>query len=158
MKRWIWILCGVLLFGLMGENGTEIENLKPVQLLEISRENGRILLQTDTGDRGRGRNLQEALEDLQASSDGRIFLETADLLLVRKNTEDLLNHLDSILRPAVRICITESQVDLQKAAKFLSCHRPERTLGEYRTGRKSLNRLLLKEGKMYLEGIGRKTA
>ena len=151
MKRWMWILCGILVFQLLGETGTQVENLKPVQLLYGSREADKIILKTDTGDMGSGESLQEALANMQKTASGRIFLETADLLLLSESSADLLPELRTVLRPAVRVCIANQEPDLKAAAEYLSYHEPETILGQLRSRKYPLPELILKEGGMELE-------
>ena len=129
MKRWAWILCGILLMGTGGKTGEDLETLKPVCLLEVSWKKGSVMLRTDTGDYGTGASLQSALKDMEETSSGRIFLETADFLLLEGNAEALLPEIWEKLRPAVRVCRTEEKLDLRQAAEYLSVHLPETTLG-----------------------------
>ena len=105
MKRWMWILCGLLAFQMLEKTGSEMETLQPVQLLEVSRQGRWILLRTDTGDRGMGENLLSALQDMQESSRGRIFLETAEQVILKKGTESLVPELQQLLRPAAAVCM-----------------------------------------------------
>lgn len=152
MKRWMWILCGILVFQFLGETGEEVENLKPVQLLYAEKNGMEILLETDTGDQGRGQSLEEALENMQETASGRIFLETADQLLLSEDSEELLPELQRVLRPAARVCIAEEKPDLKEAAEFLTFHKPETTMGRLKSGIILLPGLILEEGRMRLEG------
>ena len=131
MKRWMWLMCALLLFCLMEQTGAQVEMLQPVQLLQVSKINGSIWLRTDTKDFGTGKTLQDALEDLQATSEKQIFLETADMLILGENTEYLLPELRAYLRPAVQVCRTVGEMDPAQAAAFLENHSSRLTLGEY---------------------------
>ena len=145
MKRWVWLLCGILLMGAGGKQGVELENLKPVSLLEVRREDGIITLRTDTGDYGTGKTWQAALKDMEETSTGMIFMETADFLLLCENTDELLPEICEKLRPAIRVCKSERKIDPQSAAEFLSAHPPCTTLGAvFREGKEPAR--LLKEG------------
>ena len=152
MKRWMWILGALLAFQLMEKTGSDIEQLQPVQLLEVSRSRGEILLRTDTGDQGRGRNLEAAMKNMADTSEKRIFLETADQLLLRKNTEYMVTELYRFLRPAVRVCRVGQKVDLKQAAKFLSTHEPRNTLGKLYAGEGQLPELKVERGRLKLAG------
>ena len=128
MKRWMWILCGLLVFSLMEETGSRVEELQPVQLLQVTKKNGSIWLETDTNDFGRGDTLKNAMEDLQITAEKQIFLETADMLVLGENTESLLPELRRYLRPAVQVCRTQDDIDLTQAAVYLQNHRSYITL------------------------------
>ena len=152
MKRWMWILGALLAFQLMEKTASDIEQLQPVQLLEVSRSRGEILLRTDTGDQGRGRNLEAAMKNMADTSEKRIFLETADQLLLRKNTEYMVPELYRLLRPAVRVCRVGQKVDLKQAAEFLSTHEPRNTLGKLYAGEGQLPELKVERGRLKLAG------
>ena len=80
MKYWAWYIGAVVLVAALGWMpflGTDVARLRPVELISVSREEAQVLVETDTGDSGRGRTLELALEDLHDSTPGEIFLETA---------------------------------------------------------------------------------
>ena len=152
MKRWMWIICGILAFQMLGKTGEDLETLKPVQLLQVEKEQEQIILKTDTGDRVRGNTLRLALEDMQETADGRIFLETADYLLLTEGTEELVPELRKQLRPAVRLCMAEKNGNLKKLAQFLSAHEPGVSLGQYGYGKEKLPVLIMRKGRLKLAG------
>lgn len=152
MKRWMWLLSAVLVVGLLGQSGEKLEELKPVQLLYVRKDGNRISVRTDTGDFGEGDTLPLALADLQSGTAGRIFLETADLLVLSREAESLLPQMGAYLRPAAMVCRAEYQIEPAEAADYLRIHRPGITLGMLRRKSCSLPVLKLEKGRMKLCG------
>lgn len=157
MKRWMWILLGILGLSLLGEARNGIEELEPVQVLYAECAEGTVTLGTDTGSSGRGRSLETALLDMRRKSDRRIFLETAEQLLLGEGGESLLPQLTILLRPAVRVLRAEGKPDLSKAASYLRTHETKTTLADLRAGRGVIPRLYREEGGVYFAGADGKT-
>lgn len=150
MKRWIGLLAGfALAVFLAPSEETDISALRPVELLYIYKEEGQIYVETDTGDLGKGKDLQGALEDLKATSPGEIFLETAGYVVVTPETKGYLLGLQQILRPATEIVQAEDRIDTGTAAEYLSVHGPGAMLRDYHTEEK-LPELKIEEGRCYL--------
>lgn len=143
MKRWI-ILTAAVAAALMfpSRSATDVAELLPVELLYVYQENG-VRVETDTGDVGRGENLEAALENLKATASGDIFLDTVDYLILTKDTVGLLPQLWGILRPATEVCLGVN-ADAQAAA-FLSAHKPGVTLNDIRSGEQRLPTLIRTE-------------
>lgn len=148
MKR--WIIVGLMFAALLlsPSRGTEVSELLPVELLYICESEGQILVRTDTGHAGAGDTLETALADLKAVAPGRVFLETADYLIVTEETQHLLPQLWEILRPATEVCLgIGADAD---AAEFLSVHKPNVTLNDLRGGNDRLPILIQTEGRYHL--------
>lgn len=152
MKRWIFFLLALATALMAAPSAeTDVSNLHPVEVLYIYKETeADIVIETDTGDFGKGANLQEALEDLKESAPGEIFLETAAYVLVTEETKVLLPELMKILRPATEIVVTKGNVDVKTAGNYLTVHRPKVTLQDYRSGESRLPELTMTEGRFYL--------
>ena len=56
--------------------------LVPVQALVIDAKDGTVFVTADTGDNGRGGNLDAALSDLQSGCAGALFTQTAEHVIV----------------------------------------------------------------------------
>ena len=78
-----------------------------------------VRLQTDTGDTGVGINPNSALKDMQEHAVGKLFLETADYLILQAGCEEMLPALSEMLRPSCKVCVLIGCADPQKAAKQL---------------------------------------
>ena len=150
MKRWLVYLAVLVLCGTSANRGTDIGELAPVEVVWLTEENGQVYLETDTGDMGRGENVQEALCDMKATAPGTIFLETADYLIVQQGREDLLVQLYDILRPSCKVCVMQLMPDLEKAVTFLSAHEPLVTLRQYQVEKCALQILEEQDGRFEL--------
>lgn len=150
MKRWIGLLAGFALAVFLAPSGkTDISELRPVELLSLYKEEGQLCVETDTGDLGRGVDLQTALKDLRATTPGEIFLETADYVMVTAETKECLLELKTILRPATEIVQMQDRIEASAAVEFLSVHRPGLLMKDY--GSESmLPQLSIKEGRCCL--------
>ena len=78
----------------------EIAKLEPVQGVWMYEEDGRIVLETDTKDKGVGTTAKEALENMKKQSSGIIYLDTAQYLLVT-NAEEQISTLKQHLKGSV---------------------------------------------------------
>lgn len=153
MKRWLWYLVALLLVAAMGWmpfTGTDVAKLQPVEVIRVGVAEDLVRVETDTGDSGSGTDLEEAFSDLKESIPGKVFLETADYLLISRQAQSLLEPLTAYLRPACGICLEEGAAELEAVAKFLGAHEPGMTLQEYRAGKRELPELHTREGRMYL--------
>lgn len=150
MKRFIlYIMVLAAVLGLPAE-GIDVGQLQPVELVSISKVRSEVVLETDTGDMGRGETVAEAFSDLKATTSGEVFLDTADYLLVKKGAEELVPELSAFLRKAVRLCWQEGETDLEAAAVYLRTHTPAATLKTFaKTGMMEV--LRVNKGRMHLE-------
>ena len=83
---------------------TDLGSLLPVETLCVTRERGRIVV-SGRDVCGEGRDWASAMENLEATASGTVFLETADRLIVAENAADCLPAIcqDERLRPAVQL-------------------------------------------------------
>lgn len=147
MRRWILYAAVVLLLlALAPVEKTDIGQLIPVELLYVYKEEGKTVAETDTGCLGRGANLEKAIEDLHATAEGELFLETADYLIVTKDTQALIPELGAYLRPGTQVCLGIN-MDAQAAA-YLAAHSPQVTMNDIRAGKETLPVLVkIEEGR-----------
>lgn len=153
MRRWliyliIFVAAAAMDFSMF--RGTDVAKLLPVEVVRISKENGQIVLKTDTENVGRGTGLEEALSDLKATAEGDVFLETADYLIIAPGCTDLLEELKVCLRPSCGICLEAEETDLENAAKFLNAHEPKVTLQDWYSGITELPTLMVRGEQMKL--------
>ena len=151
MKQWIvyGLTLAVLLFP--SKQGTELGKLRPVELFYAYREGETLVLRTDTGDLGAGRNLRQAVSDLKRTSQGAVFLDSADYLIVTEETEALIPEFINKMRPSAEVCRTADDVDPEKAAEFLSSHPGNVTLQDLRAGERKLPQLRAGKGRYHLD-------
>ena len=146
-KIWIPVLIALLLLSRVEHTGVDVGELEPVELVQLSKEEAGLCVETDTGARGYGQNLETAIENLYESSSAAVFLDTAEYLVLTGQTEEYLPQLYEILRPACRVCVTDGKVDLTQTVKFLGAHPPQVKLLQCRAGVAELPTLYFQKGR-----------
>lgn len=118
-----WILYIVLFLGaiLVPGKATDVGQLIPVEVVAVSEKQGSIILETDTGDWGRGETMAEAIGNMEKHAPGVIYLDTAEYLIVEEGIDPCL--LLPWLKGNVRVCIG-ADLPLQEIAEFLAIHKP----------------------------------
>lgn len=152
--RWILSLLATLLVAALGWlpfRGTDVATLEPAEALYVSLEEDAVLVETDGGWFGKGRNVDEAVADLKESAPGQVFLQTVDYLLLQTDSENLLPTLYSHLRSGCSVCLTEEKPDLEKATTYLRAHSPSTTMQDYRVGKTHIQKLIMQEDRAYLD-------
>lgn len=134
MKRilcYIGILAAVLSWPV---ERLDVGKLCPVQVVSVSKKDNWIVIETDTEDVGMGATARQALQNLEDTTSGVIYLDTARYLLLSQDAEGAVEELRDALKPSVEMCIGTQQVDLQEAAVFLAAHGELPRLKEWRSG------------------------
>lgn len=109
--------------------------LVPVQSLVIDAKDGTVLVTTDTGDVGRGGNLDAALSDLQSGCAGALFTQTAEHVIVTSRAWYLTPQVcvSRQLRPAAKLYRAMEEVKKpEEALRFLQAHPGSLTLSHAR--------------------------
>lgn len=150
MRRWMILVAALLLYWLLPSASTELGQLRPAGVLYLTMEEKNIRLETDMGDFGVGETLDGALADLRQCASGVVFLDTAEYLVLNKSAVFLLPQLQQLLRPSVRICLAEGELDLEAAYAYLSNHIPGHVLSEA-AGEPTMQRLIYKGERFILE-------
>lgn len=151
MKKWLLLLfLGVLLLWKPFE-ATDVARLKPVEVIRLSTFAGGVLVETDTGDSGVGATIEKAIADLKNTTDGDVFLDTVDRLLISPTAVSLLPDLGAYLRPGCNVCIEMGRVELESVGAYLNIHEPGVTLQDHRAGQTALPVLYVVDGRMYLD-------
>ena len=99
-----------------------VGQMLPVQVVALSRENGWTVIETDTGNRGIGGTAKQALRNLKDRANGKIYLDTAEYLLLGKETADAVEELRNELRQTIQLCEMAKPIDLAQAANYLKAH------------------------------------
>ena len=137
MKKWLYLIGALATVGILSRlphPARDIAKLKPIRTVYLYMDQGRLCIETDTGDSGSGADLTEATADLRSRADGEIFLDTAEFLLLAPEVEitpDFYTH----LRPGCKVCYTDTTPDLEAATEYLAAHPPETTLAHHRAQR-----------------------
>ena len=149
MRR-ILLYIGALALALLGGRGTDIGSLRPVELVRLTEQGGILILDTDTGDRGWGLTVGQAVEKLKETASGEIYLDTADYLLLEEGTEDYLPDLRHYLKEKTAVVYAVEGIDLKEAVAYLRIHEPTGTMKE---GENPQEKLSLEAGKMILKNF-----
>ena len=130
MKR-IVIYC-IILTGILciPVKRMEIRDLEPIQAVWMYVEDGNIVLQTDTEDEGRGKNVPDALEDMKNKSSGIVYLDTAQFLLVSEKAQQQVGELSPYLKDKVKISLWDGG-DLKEVARYMQSHKIGVKLGKW---------------------------
>ena len=136
MKRiliYIGILAAVLLVPL---ERTDVGKLRPVQTVAVYREEDLYTIATDTGDKGSGKTVADALKDLKQTTPAVIYLDTAQFLLAGKNTEEAVEQLRPCFRKSVEVYSFRGEADLKLVSEYLMVHGSGPKLKQWNLGEK----------------------
>ena len=147
----LYVAVLALLF--LGGKGTDVGQLRPVEVVQLYEKNGFLLIKTDTGDTGWGVGVEEAVEKLKNTAPGRIYLDTADYLLIEEGLEEYLPAIYLYLKGRTAGAYGLEEMDLQEAAAYLRVHRPLETVGK---GENPREKLIFQGGKIILKKCKKK--
>lgn len=122
MKRILIYIAALAALAFLPVEGTDIGKLRPVEVVQVYRQDDTVVIATDTGDVGKGTDSQTALANIIATTPGIIYLDTAEYLLIAEGAEDVAAELRAALKKSVQICMADKEIDLALAAKFLPAH------------------------------------
>ena len=100
----------------------DVGALRPVKVVLLTRPAETFVLQTDTGDWGTGKSIAAALENLNATTPGILYLDTARYLLVSEDALDAVQELRDVMKGKVQLCMAESVELTEETAQFLQSH------------------------------------
>ena len=100
----------------------KIGELIPVQVVSVQKEKGWTVIETDSGNRGIGGDAQKALKNLKDTAKGKIYLDTAEYLLIGKNAEEAVEMLRGDLKKTVKLCAAAKTLDPGETVEFLDVH------------------------------------
>ena len=136
MKRiWTIMLCAAaaICFARLPGTGADAAKLLPAQTLVISRQGDAVTVETDVGACGTGKTLADALRQTARSAAGTLFLDTAEYIVLTRETWDLLPQLvrEAQLRPAAKpVLCGQDVIAAQEANEILQAHPTEATLAQ----------------------------
>ena len=136
MRKMMWYLILIIGALMIPAEKTDIGNMKPVELVQLERNGDRVMIRTDVEDKGQGQDVSEALENLNRMSNGIIYLDTADYLLVDMDAAADVVELAGVLKASTRVCWAEKKIDPEKAAAFLRIHQPQTQFKDWNTENK----------------------
>lgn len=122
MKRWILYIAILALVAAAPTKSMNIGKLLPVKAVGVYKEENWFRIETDTGNRGFGGTVSQALRNMKDTASGTIYLDTAEYLILTKDTQTAAQELEPELRPSVRVCMAAKKMDLAKVAEYLDVH------------------------------------
>ena len=159
-KRVLWLAAALtlVLAGVLPVQTRDVSELLPAQVLCVWTEGTQVCVRCDCGASGAGQTLEAAFADMERTTEGVLFLDTAEDILLAAGARELTGALArcSALRPAARLYLTDGEmIDPAQARAFLQAHPGGMTLGAVRaalleTGEASLPRLHREEGRLRL--------
>ncbi len=133
--------------------GTDVGKLAPAQLVHIYMEEEKTVVRTDLDNMGMGDSLEAAFADLQARTPGKVFLDTAEYLLISREAEAQLPAISRWLKKECLVCLSDGVEDLASAAAYLQAHPPELKLKGCKDGAMVCQILQEEYGQFRLEKI-----
>ena len=150
MKRLFGYLLVTVLALSVPEYSSDVGKLIPVETVLLRLEGNTVVLETDTGHYGIGTGVREAIVDMKETAEGVLFLDTADYLLLGKESGPWVGELKPYLKGKVLACAMEEKADLKMVTAYLAAHKPEYTIEEAYEG-KPVERLSVAGGRYRLE-------
>ena len=147
--RWIVYIAALALTLLAPVKRTDVGMLQPVEVICLQRRGEELLITTDTQDRGAGKTLAKAVENLKETTAGIVYMDTAEYLLIYPGCDLEAQRLKEYLKSNVRICRISQEMDLAEAALFLDVHKPTGHLGDWEIGEKP-DELRIENGRFQL--------
>lgn len=136
------ILLYVVILGLLFLAPVEqldVAKLEPVQTIALRLTDGEIELETDTGNKGRGKNIADAVNDLEEKTPGVIYLDTAQYLLVTEEASPHVETLRHYLQTETLVSMWDGSASVKSAAKYLDIRRDLPKLRDWKTVEKKID-------------------
>lgn len=149
MKR--YLLYGLILSAtlVMPVKRTDVGKLQPIQTVAVYVTDSGYRVQTDTGDVGVGETVALAVENLERTTAGVAYLDTAEYLLISEGEETAAEELKATFKDSVELYWVQGEPDLKSASQFLSVHGKGPTFKSWEKGVK-LPLLVYKNDRMIL--------
>ena len=97
----------------------DIAQLQPVETVAVSVVDGKVMIQTDTEQQGMGETVAAAVQMLEATTPGVIYLDTARYLLITPSAEAYADQLRPYLHGNTKVCIWDGKSSVKEAAQYL---------------------------------------
>lgn len=122
MKRFILYVIILAVVCLNPVQQLDVADLEPIQSVWISTQDNLVRLETDTGDVGIGVSVADALEKMKKQSEGIVYLDTAQYLLVSENAQSHIADLVPFLKGSVKVCLWSGEESVTAATRYMQAH------------------------------------
>lgn len=117
-------------------NRVDVGALQPVEVISVYHNKGQVIVETDTGDMGQGKELEAALVDLMATSSAVVYLDTAEYLLIDSGTDEEISILKERLKGSTKVAMIMGHLDLKDVDSYLKAHNDFPVIREWKSGEK----------------------
>ena len=100
----------------------DVENLLPIEAVALYYEDGLLTLETDSGHKGAGDTLQDALWDLKERTPARVYLDTARYLMVAPEAKGQIEGMKAYLGGRTKVSIWDVRGQVKAAMQYLEVH------------------------------------
>lgn len=121
MRMLLYVVILALLFFVPLER-VDVAKLLPIEAVAVYKDGGSVVLETDAGDKGRGKDAHQALQNLIEVTPAVVYLDTAEYLLVSDNAQTEAEALRMYLKPSVKVCVCMAADNVAEAADYLEVH------------------------------------
>ena len=132
-RLWIGFLAAAsaVCFWMLAKTGTDAAKLLPARVLVIEERDGTVCVSSDNGAAGCGETLAAALQQMERSAGGVLFLDTAEHIVLLRPTQALLEQAitQPSFRPAAKLYVSRAEKsDAFALVEFLRAHPGKLTL------------------------------
>lgn len=153
-KVLLLVALGVILLNPQNPERKELTQLLPVKVMYAERNDGFCRILTDEGLQGTGKNMKDAIYNIEQAASGKLLYETAEFLLIPMGQEALIPETLSYLRPSCKVCLVKGKVELEDVAEYLKSHSYTTTIRKWVNGAEKMAVLTCKDGRMALAENG----
>lgn len=114
----------------------DVAELHPVQTVALYKTDVGYRIETDTEDHGEGETVEDAFINLQETTPGVIYLDTADYFLIFQGAESGGEDMRKYLKSNVEVCSAVGQGELKEVSKYLSARGKLQPLHQWEKGQK----------------------
>ena len=150
----ILVLLVCALAGWLPFESHDVAELEPVQTLLLTAEQGKLCLQAEGGECGTGASWDEAVQSFLETSDGAVFLQTAETVILKGDLPAATQAVVEArtLRPATGVYYTQAELDLEQITEYLHLRGARCTVSKLRAFRlagldAAVPRLALRQGR-----------
>lgn len=100
----------------------DVEKLLPIEAVALYYEDGMLTLETDTGHKGTGNTVADALRELKERTPAVVYLDTARYLMVAPEAEDQVAFMKEYLGSRTEVTCWDVRGQVKMAMEYLRAH------------------------------------